>query len=129
MSLYDLLTSSRDVKDVSLLWIRERYLKEFVKLGGRRSELIYKGSMLDVSRSYVGPISGAVEFSIFQNCWDGMHDRISEDRGTLSGLYESRLSPEDGPEEAEDLRDYRPSALYSLELIRVDCGGSTIWEV
>lgn len=55
-SLYDLLTASRDAKAVSLLWIRETYLKESVRLGGRAAQLIYKGAVLDISKSFVGPV-------------------------------------------------------------------------
>ena len=127
MTLYDLLTASRDVKAVSLLWIRETYLKESVRLGGRVAELVYKGSVLDVGRSFVGPINWAVEFSIYEDCWDSMGSKLKEADGTLSGVHMARLSPEDGPDEAEDLHDYNPNALYNLELFRVMSGDSVIW--
>ena len=127
-SLYDLLTVSRDVKAVSLLWIRETYLKESVRLGGRVAELIYKGSVLDISKSFVGPINWAVEFSIFQNCWDGMRSKMILTDGTLSGFHKAGLSPGDGPDKADDLRDYDPSALYKLELVGVRSGDAMIWE-
>lgn len=128
MTLYDVIADS-DVKAVSLLWARETYLKESVRLGGRLAELIYKGSVLDVSRSFVGPTDWAVEFSIFQDCWDGMHSKLKESDGTLTGFHKAPISPGDGPEGADDLRDYKPNALYNLELVRVDSRGSTIWEV
>jgi len=127
MCLYDLLLSSEGLESVSLLWIREKYLRERVRLGGRSADLIYKGSVLDVSRSFVGPIDWAVEFSIFQDCWDGMCSALIESNGVLSGFHCARMPPEETPDEADDLRDYNPSALYSMELVRVDSLGSTLW--
>ena len=127
MTLYDALIDSGDVKAVSLLWVKETYLKESVRLGGRVADLIYKGSVLDISKSFVGPINWAVEFSIFQDCWDGMDYKLKQADGTLSGFHRAPISPEDGPEEADELRDYNPNALYNLELVRVDSLGSPIW--
>jgi len=120
MTLYDLLTASRDAEAVSLLWIRETYLKESVRLGGRVADLIYKGSVLDVSKSFVGPIDWAVEFSIYQNCWDGMLSDLSVSDGMLSGFHRASSLPPEGPGALDDLRDYRPSAFYSMELVGID---------
>ena len=128
MTLYDLLVSSEDLRAVSLLWIKERYLRESVRLGGRSAELVYKGSVLDLSRSFVGPIDQAVEFSLYQNCWDGMHSVLTESGGVLSGFHRSALSRRDGPDDAADLRDFNPNALYIMELVRVISGGSVLWE-
>jgi len=126
MSLYDLLTGSETIRDVSLLWVRETYLKERVRLGGRVAELIYKGSVLDLSKSFVGPVKWAVEFSIFQDCWDGMRSTLTEEGGILSGYHVVR-SP-DLPADLDDIRDYNPRALYSMELVKVLSGGSTLWD-
>jgi len=129
MTLYDVLTASETIRSVSLLWVRETYVKERVRLGGRVVELIYKGSVLDISRSFVGPLQWAIEFSIFQNCWDGMRSTLTERDGVLTGFHKIALSPEDGPEEAADLRDFKPHGLFDLELVRADSRGVTIWGV
>ena len=125
MSLYDLLVSSESVRSVSLLWVRETYLRESVRLGGRGAELIYKGSLLDISRSFVGPIDSAVVFSIYNDCWDGMLSTLTEEDGVLSGLH--IVTGNDLPERLDDLRDYSPRAIFSLDLVRVLSGDSVLW--
>lgn len=127
-TLYDVLTGSESVRDVSLLWIRKTILKESVRLGGRGATLIYEGTVLDISKSFVGPISKAIEFSIFQNSWDGLESELSEDGGTLSGLHVSRFSP-DPERPPKDMADYSPNALYSMELVRIVSGDATIWDL
>ena len=129
MTLYDVLISSSDLSGVALLWVRETYLTERVRLGGRVAELLYKAAVLDISRSFVGSIEWAIEFSIFQDCWDGMYSAMTEKDGVLRGYFLTRLPPGDLPEDEApaDLHDFDPKAIFSLELVGVSSGGSLMW--
>jgi len=127
-SLFDLLADHPELKEVALLWSREICLKERVRLGGRSADLIYKGKVLDVSRSFFGPYDKAVEWAIFNDCWDGMHSAafsIDGEKGRLSASYLSVKS--DCFLRPLDMGDFSPQALDSLELIEVISGDSKLW--
>lgn len=127
-ALYDLLLSLPELKEVALLWSREICLKERVRLGGRCVDLIYKGTVLDVSRSFFGPYNKAVEWSIFNDCWDGMDSAaftVDEGKGRLSASYLSLKS--NCTLRPLDIGDFSPTALDSLELIEAISGDATLW--
>ena len=125
-ALLDLLEAHPEVREVALLWSREASFSERVRLGGCAVDLIYKGSVLDVSNSFIGPYGKAVEWAIFNDCWDGMHSAAFTIRdGRLLASYLSLSS--NCFQKPLDMGDFSPSAFDSLELVKAVSGSSTIW--
>ena len=115
MELYDLLENNPSIRWVSLIWTHETTLREAARLGGRASTLVYKGSVFDLERCFIGPYEDAFEFALFCDAWNGRALEFNEASGVLSGVhhvgYNGRCV------KPRDLSDYSPCALSDLFLV------------
>lgn len=115
MTLYGILEANPRIRWVSLIWTHETTLKELARLGGRAYTLIYKGDAFDLSRSFVGPYSAALDFALYVDSWDDLDVQFNEASGVLSGVH--RVGYGGRCARPRELSDYSPSALEDLRLV------------